>query len=134
MTQLPNFATLDEEVTFWENNDSADYWDELEEVSFEREILTNLLHPKLTVLERHSEQCPRSHEWLQDKVIEYMIWNEGHLMMIRDVPIFHALVAGHEYILEDTLMLVMRLLRQEKMHQIQPITKLEIPVFSLNSN
>ena len=33
MSEMPDFQTLDELVTFWDEHDLTDYWDELKEVS-----------------------------------------------------------------------------------------------------
>jgi hypothetical protein len=33
MSKVPDFKTLDAMVTFWEEHDLSDYWDELEEVT-----------------------------------------------------------------------------------------------------
>lgn len=49
MAKIPDFTTLEEEVEFWESHDSADYWDEMESVTFEVDLHHNLLHPKLVM-------------------------------------------------------------------------------------
>jgi hypothetical protein len=68
---------------------------------------------------------------LEDIVIEYVIWNNEHLLVIRDVPALRCRANGHEYILEKTLDDVERLLGLEKTRKLQPTETIQVPVFSL---
>ncbi len=131
MTKIPDFTTLDEAVEFWESHDSADYWDDMEEVAFEVNLQQNLFHPKLVVLTHQPERCPRCHHGLEDIVIEYVSWVREHLLMIRDVPALQCRINGHEYILEETLNTIERLLALEMTQKLQPTEMLQVPVFSL---
>jgi YgiT-type zinc finger domain-containing protein len=131
MDKIPDFETLDEVVRFWESHDSADYWEELEEVTFEVDLYHNLLHPKLVVLTHRPKHCPRCQRDLVDIVIEYVVWSDGHLLVIRDVPALRCRDHGHKYILEKTLDDVERLLDLEKTQKLQPSETIQVPVFSL---
>ncbi len=131
MTKIPDFKTLDEAVEFWESHDSADYQDDMEKVTFEVDLQRNLVHPKLVVLTHRPEHCPRCQHDLDDVVIEYIIGNNGYLLIIRDVPALRCRASGHEYILEKTLDDVERLLGLEKTHKLQPSETIQVPVFSL---
>ena len=100
----------------------------------EARIYTRLmvkLHPKLIVLTHRPEYCPRCQHDLDDTVIEYVAWTNGHLLVIRDVPALRCRVNGHEYILEKTLDDVERLLNLEKTRKLQPSETIQVPVFSL---
>ena len=123
--------TLDEEVGFWEAHDSAGYWEDMEGVTFEVALHQNLLHPKLIVLTHRPEYCPRCQHELDDTVIEYVARNNGHFLVIRDVPALRCRANGHEYILEETLDDVERLLDLEKARELQPSETIQVPVFSL---
>jgi len=131
MTKIPDFKTLDEAVEFWEVHDSADYWEDMEEVTFEIALHQNLFHPRLIVLTHRPEYCPRCQHDLDDTVIEYVARNNGHLLVIRDVPALRCRANGHEYILEKTLDDVERLLALEKTRKLQPSETIQVPVFSL---
>jgi len=51
LARIPDFKTLDEAVEFWETHDSADYWADVEEVTFEVDRHRNLLHPRMAVVD-----------------------------------------------------------------------------------
>jgi YgiT-type zinc finger domain-containing protein len=128
---IPDFKTLDETIEFWETHDSADYWENLEDVTFDIDLHQNLLHPRLLVLAHQPDNCPRCHQELDDIVIDYATWNDGHLVAIRDVPALRCRANGHEYILEETLDQIEHLLELEKAQKLQPTATLQVPVFSL---
>ncbi len=119
-SKIPDFKTLDEAVEFWESHDSADYWEDMEKVAFEVDLQRNLFHPKLVILTHRPEHCPRCQCDLDDVVIEYVTGDNGHPLVIRDVPALRCRVSGHEYILEKTLGDVERLLGLEKTLKLQP--------------
>ena len=121
---------LDEAVEFWETHDSADYWAELEEVTFDVDLHQNLLHPRLVILTHRPERCPRCQRELEEVTIESVLWNKGHLWVFRDVPALRCL-NGHEYILEKTIDRIEYLLNPEKTQQVQPTDMIRVPVFSL---
>jgi len=132
MAKIPDFKTQDEAVEFWETHDSADYWEDVEEITFEVALHHNLFHSRLTVLTHRPEHCPRcQHDLDDDTVIEYAARNNGHLLVIRDVPALRCRASGHEYILEKTLDDVERLLDLEKTRKLQPFETIQVPVFSL---
>ncbi|MBI1877212.1 MAG: YgiT-type zinc finger protein [Chloroflexi bacterium] len=131
MAKIPDFKTLDEAVEFWETHDSADYWEDLEEATFEVNLHRNLLHPKLSTLAYRPERCPRCQQALDDIMTEYVTLANGRLLVIRDVPVLRCQTNGHEYILEETLDKVEQLLELEKIEKLQPTEILSVPVFSL---
>ena len=122
--------SVDEEAAFWETHDSADYWDEMEEVVFDVDLHPNLLHPKLIVLAELPERCPRCGHDLNNVFIQHVTWSNDHLLIIRDVPALRC-GNGHEYLLEDTLDEIEKLLDLEKSCRIEPMETIQIPVFSL---
>lgn len=131
MTKIPDFKTLDEAVEFWESHDSADYFDDMHEVTFDAELRQNLLYPRLVILTHRPEHCPRCHQVLENIVIEYVVWNNGHLVVIRDVPVLQCRAGEHKYILEKTYDHIERLLDCETTQELQPTETIQVPVFSL---
>ena len=83
---IVKIKSLDEAVEFWELHDSADYWEDMEEVEFEVELYKNLLHPRLIVLSYRPEHCPRCQHDFNDIIVEYVVSDDGRLLVIRDVP------------------------------------------------
>ena len=130
MAKLPEFETVDEEVKFWETHDSADYWDDMEEVNFEVDLHQNLIHPRLVILTRQPDHCPRCGRDLENVRIDYVAWGNDHLLIIRDVPALRC-GNGHEYLLEETLDEIEDLLGLEKSRRIEPTETIQVPVFSL---
>ncbi len=131
MPKIPNFETLEETVAFWESQDSADYWPEMEKVNFEVNLHKNLFHPHLTVLAYRPEHCPGSQQVFEDILIEYVTSVEGRLMVIQDVPALQCAEGGKKYILEETVEKIERLLELDKAAKVQPNATLNVPIFSL---
>jgi len=131
MEKTLDFETLDEEVEFWESHSSADYWEDMEKVDFDVDLHRNLLHPKLVFITDQPTQCPRCHHDLEETVIPYVTWDNGHLVIIRDVPVLRCRANGHEYMLEKTLDQVEQLLNLEKTQKLRPAEMLHVPVFKL---
>jgi YgiT-type zinc finger domain-containing protein len=131
MAKTLNFKTIEEEVKFWESHSSADYWDKMEKVEFDVDLHRNFLHPKLIFIADRPVQCPRCHHDLEEAVIQYVTWHNGHLVIIRDVPVLRCRPNGHEYMLEQTLDQVERLLNLEKTQQLKPAETIHVPVFKL---
>lgn len=131
MEKTLDFETVDEEVEFWESHSSADYWQDMEKVEFNVDLHRNLLHPKLIFLTQQPAQCPRCRHALEETIIHYVTWDNGHPVMIRDVPALRCPVNGHEYMLEKTLDQVEQLLALEKTQKLRPTEILPVPVFHL---
>lgn len=131
MEKTLDLETPDEEVEFWESHSSADYWDDMEKVDFDLALHRNLLHPKLIFLADHPAQCPRCHGDWEEVAIQYVTLDNGHLVIIRDVPVLRCRINGHEYMLEKTLDQVEQLLNLEKTQKLRPAETLQVPVFNL---
>jgi hypothetical protein len=131
--QMRTSTKLEEAVEFRESKDSADYWESMEEAAFEVDLHRNLLHPRLVVLTHRPDYCPRCQNDLDDVVIEYVVWNNRHLVVIRDVPALRC-CTGHEYILENTLDRIEHLLGLEEAEKLHPTETIQVPVFSLKTS
>ncbi len=132
MAQLPDFKTLEEEIAFWELQDSSAYCNDMEEAALDVDLHQNLLHPKLVVLTEQPEHCPRCRNDLERVVIRYVAWEKGEIVVIRDVPALRCQTRGHEYILESTLDRIERLFDLERTQNLKPAETIHVPVFSLN--
>jgi hypothetical protein len=132
MTKLPDLNTIDEEIKFWDEHDSAEYWEELEEAEFGVDLHTNLLHPRLVILANEPEDSIRESLKLEPTTIEYVTQHNGHLIIIREVPAYYSAPAGREYILEETLNQIERLLELEQTDKVKPVDTIQVPVFDLD--
>jgi len=131
MEKTLDFETVDEEVEFWESHDSADYWEDMEKVEFDVKLHRNLLHPKLIFITEQPSKCPRCKQDLEETEINYVTLHNGHLLMIRDVPVLRCRANGHEYMLEKTLDQIEQLLNLEKTRKPHPAEMIHVPVFKL---
>jgi hypothetical protein len=68
---------------------------------------------------------------LEPITIEYVTQHDGRLVIIRDVPAYHAATTGREYILEATLDQIERLLELEQTDKVKPIDTIQVPIFDL---
>lgn len=100
---IPNFQTIDEAVSFWETNDSADFWDEMEEVEFDVELRQNILGAQPIVLAFRPQNCPQCGQEFEDVQIEYLVNDSGRLLMVRDLPVLHCQGNGHLFVLEEII-------------------------------
>jgi len=131
MAKPANFKNLDKEVEFWESHSSADYWDKMEKVEFDVDLHQNLLYPKLIFVTEPPAQCPRCKHELEQTEIQYVTWHNGHLVIIREVPVLRCRDNGHEYMIEKTLDRVEQLLDLEKSRKLEPTETIPVPVFKL---
>ncbi len=105
----------------------------MEAASFQVRLRRNVFHPKLLIVHERPEQCPRCWSELDDIVIEYVVENSGHLVMIREVPALWCREHHHEYMLEHTFDHIENLLTRDITHQVQPADMLQVPVFDLKT-
>ena len=131
MEKTIEFETLGEEAEFGESHSSADYWDEMEKVEFEVDLHRNLLHPRLIFITDLPAHCPRCQHDLAETKIQYVTWHNGHLVIIREVPVLLCRTNGHEYMLEKTLDRVEQLLNLETTQKLQPTEMMHVPIFKL---
>lgn len=129
MKNIPNFQTIDEAVSFWETNDSADFWDEMEEVEFDVELRQNILGAQPIVLAFRPQNCPQCGQEFEDVQIEYLVNDSGRLLMVRDLPVLRCQGNGHLFVLEETIDRLEQLMTLEGRNQIKPVSSLTIPVY-----
>ena len=129
MNNIPNFQTIDEAISFWESHDSADFWDEMEEVEFEVELRRNLLGVQPFILAYRPPNCPQCGQEFEDVQIEYLLNDNGQLLMVRDLPVLRCQENGHLFVLEETIDRLEQLMTLEGRNQIKPVSSLTIPVY-----
>ena len=87
----------------WESHDSADFWDEMEEVDFEVELRRNLLGVQPIILAYQPQDCPRCGQEFEDVQIEYLVNDNRRLLMVRDLPALRCREKGHLFVLEENV-------------------------------
>lgn len=105
----------EEMISFWETNDSADFWDDMEEVDVEVDLVKSPLATKPTILAFRPDRCPRCRDKIQDVTIEYLVDDSGRLLMIRDLPALRC-EQDHLFIVEETFDKLQPLIALEKLH------------------
>ena len=129
MKDIPDFNTIDEAVSFREAHDSANFWDEMEEVEFEVELRQNLLAAKPVILAYRPEHCPQCGQDFEDVRIDYLTDDSGHLLMVRELPILRCRGNGDLFMLEETFDRLERLMSLERCNKAKPVSSLTIPVY-----
>lgn len=129
MKNIPDFQTIDEAVSFWETHDSANYWDEMEEVEFEVELRKNLLGAQPVILAYRPQNCPRCGQEVEETQFEYLVNDSGRLLMVRDLPVLRCQGNGHLFVLEENVDRLEQLMTLEGRNQIKPVSSVTIPVY-----
>jgi hypothetical protein len=57
--------------------------------------------------------------------------HNGHLIIIHEVPAYYSAPTGREYILEETLHQIERLLELEQTDKVKPVDTIQVPVSDL---
>ena len=115
----------------WDARSTTGDRETAEEVDFDVDLRRNLLHPRLVTLTHRPSACPRCGGELHDVAIEYLTRDDRRLLVVRDVPALRCRRHGHEFLLEETLDRLERLIDLEQAEQVQPEETLHIPVFHL---
>ena len=129
MKNIPNFETIDEAVSFWESHDSTDFWDEMEEAKFDVELRRNLLGVQPVILAYQPQDCPQCGQELEDVQIEYLVNDNGRLLMVRDLPTLRCTKNGHLFVVEENVDRLEQLMTLQVYNQIKPVSSLTIPVY-----
>lgn len=127
--KYPAFQTIDEAVSFWETHDSVDSWNEMEEVVSEVELRRNLLGVQPIIHAYQPQDCSRCGQEFEDVQIEYLVNDNGRLLMGRDLPALRCRENGHLFVLEENVDRLEQLMTLQGQNQIKPVASLTIPVY-----
>ena len=70
--------------------------------------------------------CPICGSEMTDRIIDYSDWNDGHLLVVRDVPVRECQASGHRFFQAR----VARAL--DRQHKLEPVETMEVPVVNLS--
>lgn len=68
---------------------------------------------------------------LVEKIIDYSDWNNGRLLVIREVPVRECEANRHRFFQAKVARSLETLFEAEKQEQLEPVEVMEVPVFKL---
>jgi YgiT-type zinc finger domain-containing protein len=80
--------------------------------------------------ERH--MCPICGSEMTDKTIDYSDWSDGHLLVVRDVPVRECQAEGWRFFQARVARALERLFELDRQHKLEPIETMDVPVVKLS--
>ncbi len=77
--------------------------------------------------------CPICGSPTSTRRIEYLDWNNGHILVIRDVPVRECRDFGHQFMAADVAKKIEHLFNLDRQGALCPQEVLEAPVVTLDS-
>ena len=74
--------------------------------------------------------CPICGSEMTDKIIDYD-WSDGHLLVVRDVPVRECQAGGHRFFSAHVARALERLFELDRQRKLEPIETMEVPVVKL---
>jgi len=68
---------------------------------------------------------------MTDKIIDYSDWSDGHLLVVRDVPVRECQAIGHRFFPALIACALERLFELERQHKLELVETMEVPVVKL---
>ena len=75
--------------------------------------------------------CPICGSEMTDKIIDYSDWNDGHLLVVRDVPVRECQASGHRFFSARVARALERLFELDRQRKLEPVETMEVPVVKL---
>jgi YgiT-type zinc finger domain-containing protein len=75
--------------------------------------------------------CPICGSEMTDKIIDYSDWNDGHLLVVRDVPVRECQAIGHRFFQARVARALERLFELDRQCKLEPVETMEVPVVKL---
>jgi len=75
--------------------------------------------------------CPICGSEMTDKIIDYSDWSDGHLLVVRDVPVRECQAIGHRFFPARVACALERLFELDCQHKLEPVETKEVPVVKL---
>ena len=83
-------------------------------------------------MQTEKDVCPICGSAIEERIIDYSDWNDGHLIVIRDVPVRECEENGHRFFQAKIARSLEKLFEEDKNGQLKPIEILEVPVVKLD--
>jgi len=75
--------------------------------------------------------CPLCGSEMIDKIIDYSDWSDGHLLVVRDVPVRECQAGRHRFFLARVARALERLFELDRRRKLEPIETIKVPVVKL---
>jgi YgiT-type zinc finger domain-containing protein len=76
--------------------------------------------------------CPICGSEMNDKIIDCSNWSDGHLLVVRDVPVRECQAEGHRFFQARAARALERLFELDRQHKLEPVETMEVPVVRLS--
>ena len=76
--------------------------------------------------------CPICGSEVSDKIIDYSDWSDGHLLVVRDLPVRECQAGGHCFFPARIARALERLFELDGQHDLEPVETMEAPVVNLS--
>lgn len=86
----------------------------------------------MTKVDNEQDTCPICGSRIVEKIIDYSDWNEGHLLVVREVPVRECQANGHRFFQSKVARSLERLFEADRRGQLKPIEFMEVPVVTLD--
>lgn len=83
-------------------------------------------------VDNNQDVCPICGSKIVEKVINYSDWNEGHLLVVREVPVRECEANGHRFFNAKVARSLEQLFEADRQGQLKPIEIMEVPVVKLD--
>jgi len=83
-------------------------------------------------MENEKDICPICGSRVVEKMIDYSDWNDGHLLVIREVPVRECVANGHRFFRAKVARSLERLFEADRQGQLTPIEIMAVPVVKLD--
>lgn len=83
-------------------------------------------------MEKEQDICPICGSEIVEKIINYSDWNEGHLLVAREVPVRECKVNGHRFFNAKVARSLEQLFEADRQGRLEPVEIMEVPVVKLN--
>ena len=77
--------------------------------------------------------CPICGSILIEKVIDYSDWNDGHLLVVRTVPVRECEANGHRFLHAKVARSLEKLFQADRAGELQPTEIMQVPVVELEA-
>ena len=82
-------------------------------------------------MEDERDICPICGSSVTDKIIDYSDWSDGHLLVVRDVPVRECQAHGHRFFQAGVARALERLFEMDRQDKLEPAEIMEVPVVRL---
>jgi YgiT-type zinc finger domain-containing protein len=83
-------------------------------------------------MENEQDICPICGSKTVEKIIDYNDWSDGHLLVVRGVPVRECQANGHRFFQANVARSLERLFEADRQGQLEPVEIMEVPVVELD--